>query len=474
MSLSNIRDVIKENLHKEWTALSEQERIDLIESACIFIDEYIQHNILNVSKPDFHKDLDTFIFDVLKVQLEPIYDEFIEEEIYGIIQRANKIYFTSVMPRRSYKKTFGKPRINKQFITQHIDYLRNLPQPPQRTEDWYKFRYNLLTASNIWKGLSSQAYINSLIYEKCKPLNLNKHQSINTETPFHWGQKYEPVSVLIYEDKYKTQVEDFGCIKDESHHFLGASPDGINVDPKSDHYGRMLEIKNRVSESVPITGNPKRDYWIQMQFQMGVCRLNECDFLETRFIEYNSKADFDADGTFTKTEDGKQKGIFMCFMIDGKLEYFYPPLNLSPRLFTHWENEQFSKNEKDNHEWICNCYWKLEKMSCVLVLRNEIWFNKAVEALKPIWDIIVKERVEGYEHRAPVRRTKTISECERESNTSNTSNTNTLFDCGPWKKINTLTQPKKTAKTAKPPKTSSCLIDIPSLIVTPYSNKLTN
>ena len=32
-------------------------------------------------------------------------------------------------------------------------------------------------------------------YEKCKPLDVKKHQSINTETSFHWGQKYESVSV---------------------------------------------------------------------------------------------------------------------------------------------------------------------------------------------------------------------------------------------------------------------------------------
>ena len=87
----------------------------------------------------------------------------------------------------------------------------------------------------------------------------------------------------------KLKVEDFGCIKDDNHDFLGASPDGINVDPNSKRYGRMLEVKNRVSESVPITGNPKREYWIQMQFQMGVCGLKECDFFESRFIEYENK-----------------------------------------------------------------------------------------------------------------------------------------------------------------------------------------
>lgn len=433
MGLSDIRDLIKNNLNKKWGALDEQETIDLVESTCIFIDEYVHQRILELSLPDFHHELNLFLFDVLKLQLEDVYNEFIEEEIHAIIQKANKIYFTSIIPRRSYRKTFDKPRINMKVIENQIEYLRNIPQPEQRTTAWYEFRYNLLTASNIWKALSGQSYVNSLIYEKCKPLNLDKYKSVNMESPFHWGQKYEPVSVLIYEEKYKTKVEDFGCIKDDTHDFLGASPDGIIVDPVSTRYGRMLEIKNRFSDSVPITGNPKRDYWIQMQFQMGVCKLNECDFLETRFIEYANKEEFnkDTDGTFTKTADGKQKGIFMCFMIDGKLEYLYPDLNLSEAEFNLWESEQFKKNE--SHEWICNCYWKLEKMSCVLVLRNEMWFNEAVKVIAPIWETIKKERKEGYEHRAPVKRVKTISESQRKG-------------------------------LVKTPKISNCLIDISSLI----------
>ena len=46
-------------------------------------------------------------------------------------------------------------------------------------------------------------------------------------------------------------------------------------------------------------------------------------------------------------------------------------------------------------------YWKLETLSCVLVSRNRDWFNKNISQIKNVWDIILKERVEGYEHRAP-------------------------------------------------------------------------
>ena len=123
---------------------------------------------------------------------------------------------------------------------------------------------------------------NQLIYEKCQPLQGScdddsdveeSVKMVNVNTTLHWGQKYEPLSVMIYEDDYDTKVEDFGCIQDDQYSFLGASPDGIITDVKSDRYGRMLEIKNIVNRE--IDGIPKKEYWIQMQLQMKVCDLEE-------------------------------------------------------------------------------------------------------------------------------------------------------------------------------------------------------
>jgi len=57
----------------------------------------------------------------------------------------------------------------------------------------------------------------------------------------------------------------------------------------------MIEVKNVVSRV--ITGIPKEDYYIQMQLQMEVCDLNECDFVETKFIEYDSYNDYIEDGS---------------------------------------------------------------------------------------------------------------------------------------------------------------------------------
>ena len=109
---------------------------------------------------------------------------------------------------RSYKKTFIRKIYNKCDIDTKINYVKNIPQPEQRTPEWYLFRHNLLTASSIWKVFGTQSSQNQLIYEKCQPFNIEKFNNpspISLTSPLHWGQKYEPVSVEYYEKLYIIQ-----------------------------------------------------------------------------------------------------------------------------------------------------------------------------------------------------------------------------------------------------------------------------
>ena len=52
-------------------------------------------------------------------------------------------------------------------------------------------------------------------------------------------------------------------------------------------------------------------------------------------------------------------------------------------------------------------YWYLDEFCCVLIKRNRLWFESALPKIKEIWNIILKERVEGYEHRASKKKLKT-------------------------------------------------------------------
>lgn len=380
--------------------ISNNDYNDLLETSAILIIDLIQTDPMVYISPNFHEIVHSSVFDLLEEQLSQVYDYDISDIIKEVIDIGLSMYYTYISPKRSYKRSFIRnTSINKQLMLNKIEYLKNIPQPEQRTNEWYEFRYKFLTASSIWKAFISNSSRNQLIYDKCSPLNIDKYKSFSTESPMHWGNRYEPVSIMLYERKYNTNVSDFGCIPHRTISFLAASPDGINTYSQSDRYGRMLEVKNIVNRE--ITGIPKMEYWIQMQIQMEVCELNECDFLETRFIEYEDLEEFEKDGSFTHTIDKKQKGIIMYFIKNRQPLYEYAPIGISKSEFDVWETEIMTKN--NDLTWMKNLYWKLDQLSCVLVLRNPMWFKAAVPILENVWNIIEKEKISGYDHRSPKR-----------------------------------------------------------------------
>jgi putative phage-type endonuclease len=303
------------------------------------------------------------------------------------------------------------------LIESTLTYVRSKYQPEQRTQEWHDVRYQLITGSSTYKVFGTQSLQNQLIYEKCKPKKCITHEDTNIKiapnvnSPLHWGQKYEPVSVLLYEHKYKTKIEDFGCIKHDDYDFIGASPDGINVLAESELFGVMLEIKNPVSRQ--ITGVPLNEYWIQMQIQMEVCNLDKCDFYETKFVEYDTMLEFNNDVYSNKVNDyfisktENIKGSIIYFVDENLIPiYIYKPIHIITQEQLHiWEEEQIELYQTTyNYTYIKILYWKLDKCSCVRINRDVKWFNSNVYKIKQLWDTIVNERIHGYEHRAPKKR----------------------------------------------------------------------
>lgn len=216
---------------------------------------------------------------------------------------------------------------------------------------------------------------------------------------------------MLYEYIYKTKVDDFGCLRHPNYKFIGASPDGINIDQNSDRFGRMLEIKNIVNRE--INGVPKKEYWIQMQLQMEVCDLDTCDFLETKFVEYPCENSYYNDVSFNVNGDPNGvsfKGIIIHFHTkEGAPFYVYKPLELHlDDEIEVWEETNIEKYQSEpyNYTFMKFIYWKLDKLSCVLVQRNKEWFNNNVQTLQALWDVIEKERIEGCTHRAPNKKQK--------------------------------------------------------------------
>ena len=438
-TLYDITDLIV--VDENTSFFNEEENIELYQMCLHLMDEFINENPTIITEPEFEEFFDEDICEIvhLHFDFDIFYNDDAEEEIDDIIEQAKCDFFDYFLFPRSYTETIILQEPNSNFVEKQINVLRNKPQPIQRTKEWYEFRHNLITASNAYKAFENQNVKNQLIYEKCQPLNQNLYQEckqitmVNVNTTLHWGQKYEPLSVIIYEHLYNTKIEDFGCIQHETYLFLGASPDGINVDKTSTRYGRMLEIKNIVNRV--INGIPKKEYWVQMQLQMEVCNLDECDFLETKFTEYTDNTTYlldtsnelyeDEDGfEFQNTcvsKDNQMKGIIIYFHTkEGKPFYLYKPLDIiHPKEIEEWQEKSIDNYQNTEYKYIFikTIYWKLDILSCVLVCRNRQWFKDNIPLLQDIWTTIEKERISGYLHRAPNRKQKK----ELIENTTNSS-----------------------------------------------------
>lgn len=391
--------------------LQEDELLELQSTITQLIDEHLNtpSELLRISKPDFHKN---FIDEITHIIYDTLYDSGIcsensYDELYEFVESLSEIcYDMNEIPLRSQEriqKRLTTKEIN-QFIKK-IEDLKNIKQPPQKSKEWYEFRHNLISASNIYKVFSTDSKKNELIYEKCKPLEIIDYSTsyVNTESPLHWGNKYEPLTVLFYEKKYNTKIADFGCIPHPKYSFIGASPDGINCYPISCLFGRMIEIKNIVNRE--IDGIPSEAYWTQMQIQMETCDLDECDFVETRFKQYTSTE-------FWEDTGNQDRGIILYFVRRDATPcaplYKYMPLHieLTEESINNWIT--ITQNELKD-EWILfeTHYWYLDEFSCVLVKRNKKWFEFALPKIEEIWATIQKEKIEGYEHRSPKKRIKT-------------------------------------------------------------------
>ena len=394
---------------------SEEDIIDLEIEIHESVEKYLAEKGIQQCQPEFYK---TMVDQITQDYLDDlICIGFIEEDrpyekIFKKFRKRVhlfvKNYFSIIgIPRRSYAnpRPTAYETVDKAVMKARLDKLQCATSLVQRTPEWYQFRHNLITASNIWKAVGSEANQNSLILEKCKPMVTDSYDtSVNTDSPMHWGNKYEPLTIMLYEHRNRCKVGEFGCIQHPAYPFIGASPDGIVVTEESSAYGRMLEIKNVVSRE--ITGVPKMDYWVQMQTQMEVCDLNECDFVETQFKEYD---EVDEELFYKNKHQYLYNGVILYFIksdfADAKPHYVYMPLNiaLNKSAIGEWTN-QIKQEMKETHILFKRIYWYCEAYSCVLVKRNRPWFEMALPKIQELWNTVEKERVAGYEHRKPKKR----------------------------------------------------------------------
>ena len=370
--------------------LAQTDYDDLVESAMSLMYTLTLENVTLLQSGKLEAFVEDETRDLLLVSLDD------EDHVENAITDAERYLAEYLLvPRQSSCPARAQPTTT----VEHIGMLRDQPQPEQGTPAWYTFRHDHLTASNIWKCLGSEANINSLIREKCEVADPKRYSSVSLDSTLHWGHKYEPVSIAIYEALYGTTVSEFGCIPSPVRDYLAASPDGINTDPESDRFGRMVEVKNIVNRE--ITGIPKPEYWVQMQMQMAVCELEFVDFIETRFTEITQ-------AEFCQQDPGttKQFGYMALFMTEsGSPVYEYGDIQENVEKYDSWNAKVMSQHA--DKQWLKNVFWELDEISIVEVRFNRQWFVAALPFFDRCWSQIKVRRETETHISSPRKRRKT-------------------------------------------------------------------
>jgi len=242
--------------------------------------------------------------------------------------------------KRKWKKN-NKMNDEKEVLKE----LLTRPLIKQRTPEWFKLRENRLTASDLHDAIKNPL---SLSKKKIKGITYNS----NAIPALKWGTMFESVAMNIYEDMKKKKIYEFGLIINDNIENFGASPDGITED------GKMIEIKCPYKRKI-IDGEIPEKYQYQIQGQLAVCNLNECDYIECEFSCYETKEEYEKE-----CKDVNYHGIIVEYKKEkGNIDYIYtkPLQTITENLE---EIEKLPNGNKYN-------YWKLK-----LINIQEVKFNK--------------------------------------------------------------------------------------------------
>jgi putative phage-type endonuclease len=340
---------------------------------------------------------------------------------------------------RYWDKLYGIDEINNEEIKvptkykkldEHFIKLYTTPQPEQRTQPWFDYRYNRITASDMATAIDCNPYesVEGFICKKCDP----NFPFLDNDFVFH-GKKYEQIATMLYEHIYNTKVTEFGCLPSDKYDILGASPDGISSKSTLDYkfnkkLGYMLEIKCPYVRDIKCKGKIAGEicpyyYYCQVQQQLICCDMENCDFIQCKIEEYKDRDEYmrdtehtmvvkeDVDGKTVDVNNVMAKGYLMQFLpkeykpaFEGdkhhyKSFYIYPPrLTMSREEYDEWVFTNLANWQKENPSIASTyyfdkvIYWKIIKAHTVTIPRDQAWFDSIFPILEDTWKKVVYYR----------------------------------------------------------------------------------
>lgn len=254
-------------------------------------------------------------------------------------------------------------------------------QCDQRTDAWHLKRGEMLTASEIYKGLAdaTPSQKHELMMSKLTP---KQKQEGCGPRALIWGTRFEPIAKDIYcsLSSVPFKIVDTTCIPHPAVSFLGASPDGIIITDDKEHekFGTLVEFKCPISRDFSDETPVPDSYYHQMQLQMECTGLNVCDYVEMKFKQV----------TYSEWIDSKSiyKGFFV---INDDETVNYKSLN-DTRQPSQWISDTL--REEDTWEIV---YWILDKYRTKTVCKQEDWLDKHLPSLTSVWNEILEYRTNG-------------------------------------------------------------------------------
>jgi len=322
-----------------------------------------------------------------KYMLSQRSNKIIDDEVLKIIKNNNKF---NVDETTQFIISNCKD-IDRDIITSRVDEIYNnrkiltelikIPEIKQRTEEWFEARKTRLTASDLYDAIKKSNVSNVLAKKKAKIVvdNIN----YNAIPALKWGTMFESMASRCYSHiNNNINIYDFGLICDKKNEHFGASPDGIN------ELGIMIEIKCPYSRKI-IDGFIPEKYKLQIQGQLAVCNLSECDYVECQFKTFDSEELYLEE--LDKDIDYNHGIIAEYINKNGEYYYIYSDENIKPtdcieNINILKNNFNLSNDFEIRPKFNKFIYWKLVEINTQRVKFDIQGWEKIVPKINEFWD----------------------------------------------------------------------------------------
>lgn len=272
----------------------------------------------------------------------------------------------------------------KKKLEQYIDKLNNLKKLPlikQRTPEWFQLRDNRITASVLDEVLKE----NNMKTAKKKAGVIKEITDYSTIAPLKWGVMFEPMATRCYsQERNNIEIHEFGLVTNENINNFGASPDGIN------DMGIMIEIKCPYSRKIVDDDIPEK-YYLQIQGQLAVCELNECDYIECNFKVFDTIENYIQS---IPDDSVVNHGVIAEFKNNEKNEYEYiysPPYMKKLDAFDYIKEHISNHDDTSGLVFIKYTPWSLVEMNIQRIYFDEKnWHQNVVPKIISFWEKVVE------------------------------------------------------------------------------------